>query len=144
MTPSRAVRGLGAYTRRAAVGLLVSGLLSVSSLAGAVGLPGIRSVDASGCTITVYITGNPMSHSVRAHASWSGCAPSDYNRLSVYEQIGPDQWSEMYHELEPSGNYSNVSAPEFASGWNCYGVGYWKARAYIAGIIKWSTGIYCP
>jgi hypothetical protein len=129
--------------RISAVALLIVPVMVSAGVAS-----GVQTASASSCSISTWLVGNPIGPGFRAYASWGpNCSTSYHNTLAIYEQIGPNDWYDVYGETEPPlAHLNGASIPTFASLVACYnhGVGYYKSLAYIGGIWQWSTGQYCP
>ena len=127
-------------------GLMAVVLLLAAALVGSGGASGVQPAAAASCSISPGIIGNPRGPFLRATVSWSNCSTNYHNTLAIYEQIGYNDWTDVYGEtMPPLASESGASIPTFAGGVGCvHGVGFYEAVAYIGGITKWSSGIYCP
>jgi hypothetical protein len=133
------------HAKLGVIALLIAPLLLLTPMS--VG-HGVQRAAASGCSVSTWLVGNPIGPGFRAYASWGpSCSTSYHNTLAIYEQIGYNDWYDVYGETEPPLQHaSNVSIPTFASlvGCGTHGLGYYKSVAYIGGITVWSSGKYCP
>ena len=103
-------------------------------------------VHAYSCTVTPAIwgaTGDSVSY-VSGKVKWGPtCSTAYANTIALYYQTGYNDWNKEFGESLP--NMKNQTDWKYMYRyWPCDGVGVWRVRAEVGGVVAYSSSMHCP
>jgi hypothetical protein len=133
------------HVRLTAIALLVAPVLT-AGVPSAIG-SGVLTASASDCNVTPGIYSNYNYGYQRAYvrmtATWGPSCPWQHNTLAAYEQIGYNDYYDVYGESLPPTNHGSADIPTDYLGVVCTsGYQYW-AVANFGSQTVWSYPVTC-